>query len=99
MAVLAFSIPGGVLLLVVVGLYETRRRSKTRLAATYVDEITAMFYGTKRIELDHRDSIMMLRDEDAEGAPPLRVDLDNGVVFIRPDDGQRKAWHPSPDSG
>jgi hypothetical protein len=86
MAWLAFSIPGGVLLLVAVGLYETRRRSKTRLAATYVDEITAMFYGTKRMELDHRDSIMMLRDEDAEGAPPGRVDLDTGTVFVRPGD-------------
>jgi hypothetical protein len=83
-AVLAFSIPGGVLLLVAVGWWESRRRSRTRLAATYVDEITAMFYGTKRMELDHRNSVEMLRDEDAEGAPPLRVDLEQGVVFVRP---------------
>ncbi|HEX5405156.1 MAG TPA: DUF6191 domain-containing protein [Pseudonocardiaceae bacterium] len=91
MAWLAFSIPGGVLLLVAVGMYEKHRRRGTGLAATYINEVTAMFYGTKRMELDHRNSIEMMRDEDAEGAPPLRVDLDQGVVFLRPNDDSAKA--------
>jgi Family of unknown function (DUF6191) len=84
---LAWSIPGGVLLLVGVGFYETlprRRRHRTgpRLSATYVNEITAMFYGSKRTELDHRESWSMMRDDDSEGAPPLGVDLDRGTVVL-----------------
>jgi hypothetical protein len=76
-----------VLLLVAVGACETlprrrRRRTGPRLSATYVNEITAMFYGTKRTELDYRDSWSMMRDEDAEGAPPLGVDLDRGTVVL-----------------
>lgn len=93
---LAFAIPGGVLLMVAVGVYELarqkrRQRSGAPLTATYVDEYTAMFYGTKRVELDHRDSMSMMRDEEADGAPPgLGVDLDRGVVVLRPDEwGQR----------
>lgn len=85
---LAFGIPGGVLVLIAVGAYETRRR-RTRpgptLSATYVNEITALFYGSKRTELDHRDSWSMMRDEDSETAPPLGVDLDTGVAVLRPD--------------
>lgn len=84
---LAWSLPGGVLLLVAVGAYETlarkrRHRTGPRLSATYVNEITALFYGTKRTELDYRESWSMMRDEDAEGAPPLGVDLDRGTVVL-----------------
>ena len=93
---LAFGISGWVLLLVAVGTYELlrqkrRKRPGTPLSATYVDEVTAMFYGTKRMELDHRDSWSMMREEDAQGAPPrARVDLDRGIVVLRPE---------SPDAG
>lgn len=89
---LAWGIPGGVLLLMVVWLCESRwskrrGRTGTPLSATYVNEFTALFYGTKRIELDHRDSWSMMREEDAQGAPPhLGIDLDRGTVFLRPDD-------------
>lgn len=82
---LAFSIPGAVLLLVAVGGYETlRRRGRPgpTLSSTYVNEITAMFYGSKRAELDHRDSWSMMRQEDGEGAPPLDIDLDHGVARL-----------------
>jgi hypothetical protein len=87
---LAFSIPGGVLLLIGVACWEKspgrqHKRSGTPISATYVNELTAMFYGTKRIELDHRDSVAVMRDEDAQGAPPrLGVDLDAGVATLRP---------------
>jgi hypothetical protein len=41
-----------------------------------------MLYGTKRFELDHRDSMSKMREEDAQGAPP-DVDLENGVIRLR----------------
>jgi hypothetical protein len=90
--VLTWGVPGGTLLLVAGGMYEMRRqqrrkRTGTPVSATYVNEFTAMFYGTKRVELDHRDSMSMMREQDAEGAPPrMGVDLDRGIVVLRPDD-------------
>jgi hypothetical protein len=62
-------------------------RAGTPLSATYVNEVTAMFYGSKRMELDHRQSQSLLREDDAEGAPPrMGVDLTRGVVTVRPDE-------------
>jgi hypothetical protein len=94
---LTWSIPGGMLLVVAVAVFELirdklRRRTGARLSATYVDEVTAMFYGTKRMELDHRNSTSVMREEDAQGAPPPhRVDLDRGIVVMRPDEPGRPA--------
>lgn len=91
MTLFEWSIPGGVILLVLVAVFELwrekrRKRTGKRLSATYVDEVTATFYGTKRMELNHRDSVEMLREEDADGAPPrFGVDLDRGTVVVRPD--------------
>ncbi|SEO53832.1 DUF6191 domain-containing protein [Amycolatopsis saalfeldensis] len=88
--VLALGLPGMTLLLVAVGAYEMRPKRKpsklkARLSSTYLDEVTAFLYGTKRNELEHRDSVEMTLDEDAQGAPPLgTVDLDKGVVILRP---------------
>ena len=47
------------------GSFQRGRRTGTPLAATYTDEVTAMLYGTKRLELEHRDSMSMMREEDA----------------------------------
>jgi hypothetical protein len=94
---LGFAIPGSVLLLMVGGMYETRRRRNRpgrTLSETYVNEITALFYGTKRRELEQRDSWSMMREDEAQGAPPeTGVDLDRGVAVLRPDDdpGRRSA--------
>ncbi|HVW44243.1 MAG TPA: DUF6191 domain-containing protein [Amycolatopsis sp.] len=88
-SVFQWSIPLSVLLMVGVGVFETlrhrhRKRSGTPLTATYINEFTAMFYGTKGMELDHRDSMSMLRDDDAQGAPPRTgIDLDSGVAYLR----------------
>ncbi|MEU0467646.1 DUF6191 domain-containing protein [Amycolatopsis sp. NPDC006131] len=87
--VIAWGIPGGTLLLVAVGTVELIRKKRgkrtgTPLAATYADEVTAMFYGTKRLELEHRDSMSMMREEDAQGAPPA-LDLERGVIRLRRD--------------
>jgi len=84
---LAWSIPGTTLLMLAAGGFELwrQRRGKTTgtpVTGTYVDEFTAVFYGTKRVELDHRDSISMMREEDAQGAPPLGIDLDSGTAKI-----------------
>ena len=93
--VLSFSVPGVTIALVALGVYELkaqrwRKRAGTPISATYVNEFTAMFYGSKRMELDHRDSMSMLREEDAEGAPPgPRVDLDRRIVILRPEERDR----------
>lgn len=92
--VLAWSIPGGTLSVVGVAVYELlrqrgRKRKGTPLATTTVNEITAMFYGSKRMELEHRDSVAVMREEDAQGAPPPRVDLDRGVAVLRPNPDPR----------
>lgn len=84
---LEFAIPGGVLLLVATAGYESRSRRRrkrpgTPLSATYVNELTAFFYGSKRMELDHRDSMSLMCEEDAQGAPRLGVDLDRGIVVL-----------------
>lgn len=90
--VLALSIPGLVLLLVAVWVYEMAqqrrgRRHGTPLSTTYVNEFTAMFHGTKRIELDHRASTSLMYEQDAQGAPPgPGVDLDRGIVVLRRDE-------------
>jgi hypothetical protein len=87
---LGLSLPGGVLALVLLAAWESRKRRKrpgTPLSSTYVNELTAMFYGTKRVQLDHQDSISLMREEYVQGAPPgLGVDLDRGVARLRPDD-------------
>jgi len=85
---LSFGIPALVIVLFALrALDHLRRRcgrSGPRLAAVYADELTAVFYGTKRIELDHRDSTSMMREEQAQGAPPrVRVDLDRGTATVR----------------
>jgi hypothetical protein len=101
--VLSFSIPGAVLLLVAVWAYESLmqrrgRRRGTPLSTTYVNEVTAIFHGTKRIELDHRASTSLLREEDPQGAPPgFRVDLDRGIAVVRPDDSGHGTAEPRAD--
>jgi hypothetical protein len=83
---LAFGLPLGIVLLVALGIYRVlhRRRSGPTVTATYLDEVTAVFYGTKRDQLDHRDSWSMMREEDAQGAPPSTgLDLDQGTMVLR----------------
>ncbi|MFE9748639.1 DUF6191 domain-containing protein [Saccharothrix saharensis] len=92
--VLAWSIPGGTLSVVGVAVFELlrqrrRKRKGTPLATTTVNEITAMFYGSKRMELDHRDSVAVMREEEPQSAPPLRLDLDDGVVRLPRSDAAR----------
>ncbi|MGO4617970.1 DUF6191 domain-containing protein [Nocardia sp. 2YAB30] len=91
-SVLQWWIPGWVILLVLVAVYELtvnkrRRRRRTPISGTFTDEFTALFYSTKRMELDHRESISMLRDEQDQGAPPrVGLDLDRHTVVLRKDE-------------
>jgi hypothetical protein len=93
---LGLALPGGVLLLMAVAAFEMRpngrKRLKKRLSTTYMDEMTAFLYGTKRRELDNRETMSMLLDGDiAQGAPPRHdIDLDRGVATL-------KSQHPDPD--
>ncbi|WP_031467456.1 DUF6191 domain-containing protein [Sciscionella sediminilitoris] len=86
---LAFVIPAGVLAVVLIGAYELLRQRRRKAAgtpvtATYFNEVTAIFYGSKRHELEHRDSVSLMREEQAEGAPPGNgVDLDQGTASLR----------------
>lgn len=100
--ILSLSIPGWVLLLVAVALYELRRskrqrRTGTPLSATFIDEFTATFYGSKRQELDNRAAQSLLREEDSDGAPPwLGIDLDRRTVHLRPAPDNQSATSPDP---
>ncbi|WP_280243078.1 DUF6191 domain-containing protein [Nocardia abscessus] len=90
-SVLQWSVPGWVILLVLVAVYELtvnkrRKRRRTPISGTFTDEFTALFHSTKRMELDHRESVSMLRDEQDQGAPPLLgVDLERRTVVLRKD--------------
>ncbi|MBA8956834.1 DUF6191 domain-containing protein [Actinomadura namibiensis] len=62
-----------------------RRRSGTPISATGFDEFTAVFQGSKRAELQHRQVQLVLREDDGDGALPVtgdRVDLDQGIARI-----------------
>jgi hypothetical protein len=86
--VVALAIPGWVVLLLAVGLYELvrRRRGRRTISGTFADELTAAFYGSKRMELEHRTSVLMMRKGQAQGDPPrMHVDLDAGVARLRPE--------------
>ena len=58
----------------------TGKHTKRSFTEITVSEYTALFYGTKRRELDQRDSWSMMRDEQAQGAPP--IDLDSGTWHV-----------------
>lgn len=55
------------------------------VSAAGLDEMDALFYATKRYELEQRRTSLLLRDEETDGAPPRsEVDLDGGTATIRP---------------
>jgi hypothetical protein len=99
----AMSIPGLVCLLTVVTLVDqlALRAGRSRwvpwrgtgregqISATGFEQLHATFAAGKQHQLDERTSALMLRDEEADGAPPRsRVDLDGGRAVLRlPHDG------------
>ncbi|WP_018683759.1 DUF6191 domain-containing protein [Actinokineospora enzanensis] len=86
----AMSLPGLVVGLIVFAAIERfgpRRRSRagTPMSAAGFDELGAMFYGSKREEIEYRQSSLMHRDDEEDGAPPRdSADLDGyGVRIVR----------------
>lgn len=92
----ALTLPGVVVLLVGLaalerlGLWAGRsllpwRRGRATVSAAGFDELTALFYAGKRIELEQRRTELVLRDDQLDGAPPrgaVRLDLDRGIAFL-----------------
>lgn len=94
------SVPGVVILLVVLAGIDSMGKAANRrlrlpwrkdaagrpLASPGLEELHALYYATKRRELDERRTSLMLRDEEGDGAPPrCQVDLDAGTAVIRRD--------------
>jgi hypothetical protein len=97
-ALWAMSLPGLVVLLVVVASLERfglwvhnrswlpwrRKREGTPVSAAGFEEFDAFFGSGKRHELDHRGHSLMMREDPDDGAPPLMtVDLDGNKVVLR----------------
>lgn len=56
-----------------------------QVSATGFEQLHATFSVGKQHELTERQSVLMLRDDDEDGAPPNRseVDLERGAAVIR----------------
>ncbi|GAA1290714.1 DUF6191 domain-containing protein [Saccharothrix xinjiangensis] len=88
----ALSIPGLAVLLVALAAGErllgwVRRRAGRHpvVSATAFDEFTAIVHGSKRVELDQRQTALVLGEDEESGAPPRGpVDLDSGSVRLSP---------------
>jgi hypothetical protein len=86
--VIAMTLPGLVVLLVVVASVEAlgnrKRRAGTPAAGAGVQELEAFFSATKRAENETRASVSLMRDDEQEsGAPPrVRIDVEKGTATI-----------------
>ncbi|MFI7364424.1 DUF6191 domain-containing protein [Streptomyces sp. NPDC050149] len=56
-----------------------------QISATGFEQLHATFSPGKQSELKERRSVLLLRDDEEDGAPPHRstVDLDGGLAVIR----------------
>ena len=82
---LALTIPGLVVLLVVVALVEAIARRKRGLPATAagLEDFAGVFQASRRVDQDHKQHSLMMRDEVEDGAPPRsEVDLDAGTARL-----------------
>lgn len=61
------------------------RGREGQISATGFEQLHASFSPGKQNELKERQSALMLRDDDEDGAPPHRtsVDLDAGTAVVR----------------
>ncbi|TRO61658.1 DUF6191 domain-containing protein [Streptomyces sp. IB201691-2A2] len=108
------SLPGLVILLTVIafvdqlmlragraGVLPWRNGARTgQVSATGFEQLHGALSPGKQHELNERQSALVLRDDEEDGAPPhrTRVDLDGGtaVVVIRTPDGTRARARPRP---
>jgi len=93
-ALLAMTLPGLVLTLLLLGIVEqvadrTRRRAsgtpaRGGLAGAGIDVLQAALYPEKRHQIEEQHSQTMRRDDADDGAPPhSTVDLDGGLARLR----------------
>ena len=61
-----------------------RQPRRAELSAAGLDELSGWLYAGKRLELDQRNTELMLRDDSLDGAPPVTVDPVTGAVLVRP---------------
>ncbi|MFB7472447.1 DUF6191 domain-containing protein [Kitasatospora sp. NPDC056184] len=107
--VFAMTIPGLVCLLVGLAFVDQlalrARRSRLvpwrgtgregQISATGFEQLHAQFAAGKQHQLDERQSTLMLRDEEGDGAPPrTRVDLASGVAVVVPPSASGPAPRP-----
>ncbi|WP_323184979.1 DUF6191 domain-containing protein [Kitasatospora purpeofusca] len=108
--VFAMTIPGLVCVLVALSFVDQlalrARRSRLvpwrgtgregQISATGFEQLHAQFAAGKQHQLDERQSSLMLRDEEGEGAPPrTRVDLAGGVAVVVPPTASAPAPAPA----
>nr|BEK67130.1 hypothetical protein KPHV_43570 [Kitasatospora purpeofusca] len=108
--VFAMTVPGLVCVLVALSFVDQlalrARRSRLvpwrgtgregQISATGFEQLHAQFAAGKQHQLDERQSSLMLRDEEGEGAPPrTRVDLAGGVAVVVPPTASAPAPAPA----
>lgn len=57
---------------------------RAELSAAGLDEFAAWLYAGKRVELEQRNTELMLRDDAEDGAPRLGYDPTTGTLVIPP---------------
>ncbi|MBO1333708.1 DUF6191 domain-containing protein [Streptomyces sp. VRA16 Mangrove soil] len=85
------TLPGLVIALTVIAFTDQglrllgRRKRQSQISATGFEQLHATFSPGKQSELKERQSALVLRDDEEDGAPPAhsRVDLDGGRAVIR----------------
>ncbi|MFF8959082.1 DUF6191 domain-containing protein [Streptomyces sp. NPDC014894] len=85
------TLPGLVILLVVIAFADQLLRAAGRgkrqgqVSATGFEQLHATFSAGKQNELRERQSALLMKDDEEDGAPPHRstVDLDGGRAVVR----------------
>ncbi|MFE7132719.1 DUF6191 domain-containing protein [Streptomyces sp. NPDC057638] len=85
------TLPGLVIILVVIAFADQimratgRGKRRGQVSATGFEQLHATFSPGKQSELKERQSALLLRDDEEDGAPPHRstVDLEGGHAVVR----------------
>ncbi|MGW6454788.1 DUF6191 domain-containing protein [Streptomyces sp. NPDC055078] len=89
--VVLMTLPGLVIVLIVIAFTDQilratgRGKRRGQVSATGFEQLHATFSPGKQSELKERQSALLLRDDEEDGAPPHRstVDLDGGRAVVR----------------
>jgi hypothetical protein len=66
-----------------------------QVSAVGFEQLHASFSAGKQHELKERQSALLLRDDEEDGAPPnrTRIDLDSGTAVVRVEGAQQQGEH------